>query len=397
MFHLNGSAFSCGAVIAEFDPFHEGHAYLLSKIRSSNDAVIVIQSGNYVQRGSSSIMRKHMRAKSAVMGGADLVLELPVPYCMAGAQRFAFGGVAIADKLGICDELWFGSECGDVNELSRIADALLTEQYAMLLRAQLDSGATFAKARENALTAICNIDGKTLSSPNNILAIEYIYQLKMLKSNIVPRTVTRLGDSHGSEDVHSTYPSASALRKALLNGDDSPLLPFVRDIWEQEKADMRAPMSLKNGESAFLHALRSMSPKELAQIYEADTGIAYRIVDCANNADSIDTLYATLSTKQYTDARLRRACLAAFLGIKASDLAAAPEFTRVLAFNDTGRTVLKALSETSKINVNVKMADGDASDISLKADRISSLLFPKIASASFDFTSSPIYLRGTHK
>ena len=191
-----------GAVIAEFNPFHTGHGYLISQIRKECDGVIAIMSGNFVQRGECAIYDKEERTRAALLGGVDLVIELPAVYALSSAEGFAMGSVATLNATGVVDELYFGSECGDIDALTRVAHLLNneTKEFKEALDENLRLGLSYPAARSNALKKV-SPDADILSTPNNILATEYIRQLEKLNSEITPKTITRIGSGYNDTDV----------------------------------------------------------------------------------------------------------------------------------------------------------------------------------------------------
>ena len=208
-------------VIAEYNPFHRGHAWQPAQLRrrlGADTAVIACMSGNFVQRGDFAVLNKHRRAETALLGGADLVLELPTPWSAAAAERFAQGGVAVLEAAGIVTHLAFGCECGDLEPLQRIAEALESEEYHAGLRRFLDEGMTFAVARQGAIWGLTSREtAEHLSYPNNSLAVEYLRALAAGESGITPIALPRTGAAHDS-GVEDAYSSASAIRGKLFAG-----------------------------------------------------------------------------------------------------------------------------------------------------------------------------------
>ena len=212
-------------IITEYNPFHKGHQYHLSSaLKETNaDGIVCVMSGNFMQRGIPSIIDKWKRAEMAVKNVVDLVLELPLVYSLSSAESFAFGSVSLLNSLGIVNNLYFGSEEGDVSLLSEIAETLVNEpdDYKNLLKKNLDSGLPFNASRSNALREYLNSENVThaLTSSNNILGIEYIKALKTLDSSIIPMTLKREGSTYNQDDLRETFSSATSIRKHLKNGD----------------------------------------------------------------------------------------------------------------------------------------------------------------------------------
>lgn len=344
------------AVIAEYNPFHNGHALHLERTRELAGAthIAAIMSGSFVQRGDAACADKRTRALMAVRCGADLVLELPLPWAMAGAETFARGGVGIAAALGCVDILSFGSECGDIELIRRTAALSDSEDSLRLLRKYLSGGASFASARSAAIADISPECAAILSSPNDILGVEYCRSINTLAPNIQPFCVKRTGAAHDSLTADSSLPvSASYLRRRLAENCDSSL--FERFMPEAAAAllreavqERRATADIRRLDRALLHCLRTMSADQLSALPDVSEGLEHRIADCArrmSGADAgFDRLCDEIKCKRYTHARLRRILLSALLGITAADSAGTPPYLRVLAMNNRGREILTASS-----------------------------------------------------
>ena len=215
-------------IIAEYNPFHNGHAYQIREVRkqSGADYIIIVMSGDFVQRGRPALLDKYARARLALLGGADLVLELPCAAASGSAARFAQEAVRILDRLGVVQELWFGSEAGELAPLLEAAAVLAEEppHFRNALRQSLRQGNSYPLARQKALEA-CSADGEKLAAPellclpNNILGIEYCTALKRLRSSVLPRTLKRVGSGYHDRQASGSFASASALRLAVKTGN----------------------------------------------------------------------------------------------------------------------------------------------------------------------------------
>ena len=182
-------------VICEYNPFHLGHAYQLAQARElcgGDTAVVCVMSGDFVQRGEPAIVGKHARAEMAVLGGADIVFELPLPWAIGSAERFASGGVALLDAVG-ADFISFGCECPDAERLLALATAARSEEVSLRIRRELGSGVSYAAAREKALRGALGDEALLLREPNNILAVEYLKAMLASGSKMVPLAVPRFG------------------------------------------------------------------------------------------------------------------------------------------------------------------------------------------------------------
>lgn len=224
------------AIIAEYNPFHNGHLFQLDTVRESigADYVIVIMSGDYVQRGEPAILDKYARCRMALSCGADAVFELPAYFALGSAEYFAQGAVSLLDRLGVVDVLHFGSECGDIGLLRKCAQLITdeTDEYKRLLNLRLKEGKAFPLARNEAIRGLPD-SPDIFSSPNNILAIEYIKAIHQLKSTITPLTLQRNGAGFHTDTLpEEGLPSANAIRKSLFGSFDdtlSRLAGFVPD------------------------------------------------------------------------------------------------------------------------------------------------------------------------
>ena len=334
------------AIIAEYNPFHNGHAFHISRAKEVTGAenVVVIMSGNFVQRGDCAIVDKFSRTRMALAGGADLVLELPLPFACAGAEKFALGGVTIADALGGVDCLAFGMECGDTRHLINAANAVDDERLRSALDKHLSEGKLFAAARTEAVRELYGDDAaEILCSPNNTLAVEYIRALKRLNSDIIPVGISREGAEHNSVETSGRFASATAIRRMLINGENDSSAKFMPDtsveILHRCAANGTAPADLKTCERAILARLRGMTREQLARLPDISEGLENRIYDCARTASSLAELYDSIKSKRYSHARIRRIILSAFIGIRETHTQSVP-YIRILGMNGQGRELL---------------------------------------------------------
>lgn len=348
------------AIICEFNPFHRGHAHLFSEARKCGAGNIVcIMSGNFVQRGEIAIGDKFSRAEAALLSGADLVLELPMPFSAAGAEYFATAGVNIAERLGAVDELIFGSESGDINMLTEIAQNQLSKDFANAFREIYKGEAGYAESAQLAYESLYG-KNETVSSPNNILAIEYIKALIKTKSKIIPVTVEREDNFH-LESIEGEFPSASALRRMILGGKTEEIASHMpKEAYEallraEERGDF--PIDFEKYGLCILSAMRLASSESISDCEGISGGLNNRIMRIAAEAKSYDELCKMLSTKKYTDARLRRALLFSALGIKSDDVRLSPFCTRLLAANERGRELLSHIRKSGRIPVVTKTSD----------------------------------------
>ena len=324
-------------VICEYNPLHAGHKKQLDTIRSlhgSDTAIVCLMSGNYVQRGAPALIDKSLRAKAAVLSGADLVLELPIRYALSSAEGFAAGGVEILS--GFCDGLCFGAESDDKEALLKIARALLSDSFPPLLRRELDSGKSFPAARQAALEAM-HLDGALLASPNNILAVEYCKAILSQGCTMEPIPILRGGNYHDPKaDLEN--PSATSIRTLMLESRywKSYVPGDAVEVFEH------APLhTLAAGERAILARLRTMTDAEFEALPYGSEGLWRKFMHNCRALATLDEILEATKSKRYTRTRLDRMMLCAFLGLTAEDLTSPVPYTRVLAFNDRGRNVLK--------------------------------------------------------
>ncbi len=344
---------SVTGIIAEFNPLHTGHELLLKKAKEQGTAVAVI-SGNFVQRGDLAITEKRIRARAALLSGADLVLEMPVPYSMSTAQNFALGGVTALKAVG-CDTLLFGSESGDIAELKAACGILKTKEYSQRLNAYLNTGITFAAAREK---AACDLGLKEgiLSGANNNLAIEYITAAENIGADFRFQTLKRQGASHDSAEASGGYASASLLRERILAGDRE----FCKDYIPEKVFPFFTPENtadIRRIENAVLAVLRTRTPYELKNLPDISEGIENKLFSEIKVAISLEDLYNRIKVKRYTLARIRRLVLSAFIGLDGTFFMKPPPYVRVLGFNERGMALLKERASSSDIPVVTRVSE----------------------------------------
>lgn len=357
-----------GGIIAEYNPFHNGHRYQLEKSKELGEwtHAVAVMSSNYVQRGETALISKWARAEMAVKNGIDLVIELPTLWSTAHAQRFALGGVSLLESLGCVDMLSFGSECGDIDELIECKNAINSEAVGERLKENLEYGLSFASARAEALrTVYGNRFFDILEEPNNTLGIEYLQALDKLSSSIVPMTVKRVGAAHDSILRNENFACASDIRSMLLDESrewEMFVPQSVVDIYNREKESNQAPCPISKLEFSILCCMRQLSAEDIGLSPDVSEGIEYRIHDAALKASSLEELYQLAKTKRYSHARIRRIVLHAFMGFTAEDYKENPPYIHVLAMNDKGKEILKEAKEKAKKPIVTKASDFDELD-----------------------------------
>ena len=345
-------------IIAEYNPFHQGHFYHLmeSKKQSGCNYSIAVMSGNFMQRGEPAIVDKWSRAEMAVRSGVDLVIELPTIYSISSAENFAEGAIKVLDSLSIVDTFSFGSEVASLDVLNEFAEILYREpaEYISILNHELSKGISYPKARENALLMYLNDIRRyanVLSSPNNILGIEYLKAIKKLRSSMVPFTIERLGPKHDELKIVNNIASASYIRKLLSRNklqDTASLLPKPSfAILEDCSRKGNMVFSLSTFEKEILYCLRKMSLEEIAALPDVSEGLENLIKESANSCNSVTELIAKIKTKRYTETRIRRILLYTLLGITKKEMLASRKITpyiRVLALNENGKKLLSDIA-----------------------------------------------------
>lgn len=402
-------------IIAEYNPFHNGHAYHLAKSKqeAKADYTIAVVSGNFVQRGNVSLVDKWTKADMALSNGADLVIELPTIYSISSAENFAYGAIKILDSLNIVDYVSFGSELCDIDVLERCADILYKEpqKFVNLLNHELSKGLSFPKARENALLMYLNDIRKysnILSNPNNILAIEYIKALKKLKSRIRPIAIKRVNVGYNDLKTNNNFASATAIREKLINnnpGGLSKLMPpnSYRLLYNSIKKG-HFVNDITNFEKEILFTLRKMSLKEIANLPDVSEGLEHAIKNAASSCNTLKEFMNIIKTKRYTNTRIQRILLYALLGITKNDMKAsfkAAPYIRVLGMNKKGKDLISVISRSNP-NLNIitsvkKYIDSSSNkalinmlNTDINATNIYTLGFQKDSWSNLDFTHNMI-------
>jgi len=329
-------------IVCEYNPLHLGHKkqfHIIRRELGEDTAIVCMMSGNFVQRGHPAIFHKSLRAKAAVLAGADLVLEMPVTTSLSSAEGFAAGCVSLLGSF--CDKLCFGAEDADKEMLMAVAAALLSNEFSNALRQFLDEGLSFPAARQNALEQM-GLTGDLLAKPNNILAVEYCKAILQQGHAMKPMPIFRGGDYHGTE-IDPENPSATALRNKIVSGEAwlDYIPPQARDSFANA-----AVHTLRAGQRAVLGRLRSMTEEEFSTVPFGSEGLWRKLMHAARAENCLEAIAAAVKSKRYTRSRIDRMVLCAFLGITHADIDAPPPYARVLALNEKGRHVLKSARKT---------------------------------------------------
>lgn len=327
-------------IICEYNPLHLGHKKQLDMVRAANPegGIVCLMSGNYVQRGAPACIDKMLRAKAAVLSGADLVLELPITAALSSAEGFASTGVSILSPF--CSNLCFGAETSDTEHIMQVASALLSPEFSLALKPELEKGASFPAARQQALS-VMGIDGSILSQPNNILAVEYCKAILNQNSSMKPMVITRQGNYHDAAPDREN-PSATAIRQ-LMNDNES-WCDYVPAEAAQCFKDATIH-TLATAEFSILSKLRCMTDEEFEALPFGSEGLWRKLMHAARRESSLNDIINATKSKRYTRTRIDRMILCAFLGITEEMLCSPVPYVRVLAFNDHGRQILKAARE----------------------------------------------------
>lgn len=383
-------------IIAEYNPFHNGHAYQIKKIKEElqADFVVVAMSGDFVQRGAPAIIDKYARAKMALSCGADLVIELPVLWATASAEYFAMAGVTLFDKMGCVDGICFGAETDDLETFSTIADVLVDEpeSYRMALSSYLKGGMAFPAARSKAL---CNYFAQTfpsasfesshrndvvhldvissiLNEPNNILAIEYLKALKRRGSSMVPHVIKREGAGYHDEDITVPTASATAIRKVLAEHVGTTDSQSPDELTSAMPASALEVLKEYSTSFALIHAndfssilgykLLTSDSNSLADVGDSTPDVANRLFKNRMNFTSFEQFCERNKSKDVTYTRISRILLHLILNINNQDYQFGKDldyipYLRILGFHKDASAFLKELKNTSQIPTISKLAD----------------------------------------
>ena len=347
-------------IVCEFNPFHNGHAHLFAEARAKGaERIVCVMSGHAVQRGELAVTDAYTRAEIAVRCGADLVLSLPYPWSSASAEGFADAAVAILSDY--VDTVLFGSECGDIDRLTRAAECTEQEDFRACLLARDQAGEGAAAAYFSELSD----RGFGTFSSNDLLGIEYIRAAKRQGLSLTFDTVRREGAAYRDLTLsEEEYPSAGALRPYLL-GEELSLLNQHMPTEALQVLQRASAQGQITDPSRIEHAILTFfslhNSDDFLGIAEAGGGIAERICAVAKASATFSQMFSALRTKRYTDGRLRRAMLFCMTGVSASLLRKAPSYTTLLGANATGKELLSLTRKTRKIPLVTKQADAPKS------------------------------------
>ncbi|MGE5391693.1 MAG: nucleotidyltransferase [Deltaproteobacteria bacterium] len=408
-------------VVSEYNPFHNGHRYLLDKaIQAENfDAVICVMSGSFTQRGEAAIFNKWSRAEMALRSGADLIIELPFCFAARSAYYFARGAIQLLQRTGVVTHLAFGCENNHLPTLQGVAGILSHEpdEFKTHLKRYLSNGLSFPLARSRALQDMqCLLNSDlhgTLLGPNNILAIEYLRILQEEGIRFKPIAIKRQGANYHDTEV-AYLPSATAIRQALAQNSDlgylsSSLPPASLTVIDQELACGRKSSGLESIERSIIMKIRSMSIDQLRSIYEITDGLEYRIKEAANNSGTLDQLLTQIKSKRYNMTRIRRNLLYILFSLTGDQMSNfdrfGPQYLHLLGFSAKGQKILQAMKIYSQLTIVNRASDmkrlceeytdpilSQMANLDRQATDMYSLLYinPDERKGSLDYTTSPI-------
>ncbi len=364
-------------IIVEYNPFHNGHIYHINKSKQETNSqnVIAVMSGNFVQRGEPSIFNKYTRTKLALQNGVDIVLELPTVYATSSAELFSHSAVSILDKSNIVNTICFGSESGSIKPIQSVANILTNESshFKMLLKEELSTGVNFPKARQNALSKISPSLSDVVSSPNNILGIEYLKSLNKLNSKIKPYTILRKSSDYNDTSLPNSFSSiasATSIRQSLLaskSNNINDISAFVpKNTFEQLEYTLNNDLLpyLDTAFSILKYKIITSDVSTLTNILDMSDGLSSRLLKVLPLCTSYTDLINNLQSKRYTNTRIKRALLHLLLNIKVSDIELYSTinyipYIRVLGFRKDKSYLLSNLINSSSVPVitNIKNAN----------------------------------------
>ena len=356
-------------IITEYNPFHNGHLYHLreAKKNTNADAIICVMSGNFVQRGGPAIIDKWKRTEMALNNGVDLIIELPTYYAVSSAEFFAKGSVSILHNLGIVNNLFFGSECGDVDKLTALSKILVNEdtQLKSLIKEHLAKGDTFAKAREKSLIQYLKDEevNKIITSSNNILGIEYIKSILRLNSTITPSTLKREGSNYNDKNLSNSFSSATAIRELLKNKNSLENLKNLipKESYEifSKLQDENYPLVFDEDMFKFIKYKIQTNCINFNNLYEITEGLENKLLKEITSSNSYEDFILKVKSKRYTYSKISRILTHIYLGLDSNTFLNIDNpnnlYARVLGFNNRGREVLSLIKRNSSIPLITKV------------------------------------------
>lgn len=399
-------------IACEYNPFHNGHLYHITKTRESGaDAIICIMSGNFVQRGDVAIAEKHSRAKIALMNGADLVLELPLKYAVAPAQLFADGFIKTAAATGLDGFISFGAK-DDLCDLIKLVDCMFSDNAENFAALQVKNGFNYAKAKSMFVEKeLGEYFSNILNDANNMLALEYLRSARAHFPTVGIKSITRKNVMHNSILPDGNFASASYIRKLLYDSYDNSLNDFLHSIKRfipdneynyllNEYSSGRFPSDRNRFEIATVSRLFTLTLEEIAVINNVNEGLENRIFNAIKNNVVLSEMLDDVKSKRFTHSRIRQIFMNAILGINRNDIEAGLSYIRVLGFNSKGRQCLHQMKSTSKIPVIANLSEIDKNNesaardayLDYEAGKLFSLLLPSANIKNPEYEIPPVCL-----
>lgn len=355
-------------IIAEYNPLHNGHIYHLeqAKAQSKADYCVVVMSGNFVQRGEAACTDKFSRAAWALRAGADLVLELPSVYAVAPAERFAAGGVRTLNATGVVSDLAFGCEAPDLQTLYQISDIIATEPPALqeAIKKHLSLGKSYPRARFDALSeyGVPKNMLAAIAQPNNILAVEYLGAIRQFAPGIEPLPIERIGTGYHSEEIAGEFASATAIRKAIIEGRHEILSTMPNFVGGPLLYDEQFIIPQEALSDVMLYAIRRMSASELAALPDVAEGFENVLYRSVREARTLTEFYEKIKTKRYTLARCKRIVVSALLGITAEQVKRMTQsregsYLKVLGFRRQSRALISEIAKCKTAPMILRNSD----------------------------------------
>ena len=391
-------------IIAEYNPFHNGHLYQIQKAKelTGADTVIAVMSGNFTQRGETSLVNKFEKTKIALQNEVDMVIELPIIYSISSAENFALGGIKILNEIGNIDYLVFGIEEDNLQELQAIADVLVNEndEFKSKIKTELDKGNSYPKAREIALKKVLSSENveNIMQKPNNILAIEYLKALKTTNSKIKPFAIKRKNTMHNDENINENYASGTYIRKLFIENNFNEIKKVVPKYTYERLLELKNQgtyvSSINDFSDIVIYKIRTMTKEEISQIADVNEGLENSIKLASTTCKTIDEIIDKVSTKRYTKTRISRILTYILLDITKSEMEQsknANQYIRVLGINKKCEGILKTINNNKLITSLKKFEENNRENqllnIDKKATEIYTIKYPKSVQANLDYTS----------
>lgn len=342
-------------IVCEFNPFHKGHKYLIDSVKKQGDLVVCVMSGNYVQRGEPAVFPKDVRVEMALKNGVDIILELPFVYATASAEIFAKNAVKILDSFG-CDKIAFGAETAEVDSLTQVVDFLLDKDFDSKVNKYLNEGLSYPVSRQNAFNEYgYEFD---ISSPNNILAIEYIKAIKQNNSKMIPVAVKRIGAGYNDNSAIDDFASATHIRSLINNKSDyKKYIPENIFCLCNETIEKGTFLSYDKYNLVALALLREKIGYDLKNVANMAEGLENRIENAIKTNVDVNEIFNCVKTKRYAHSRIRRAVLSVMFGITNEDLSISVPYCRMLGFNTNASKSIGDLADECKLPFIVNYSD----------------------------------------